>query len=118
MTEPEVKSLETPEETRPFLRNGAVGISTLGSGTVGRVTCEPGWRWSTDVGALSGNSVCRVNHLGYVIAGRIRIAMEDGPEIEAGPGDAFVIPPGHDAWVVGDETCQWIDFAGMETYAT
>ena len=118
MIEPEVKSLDTPGETRLFLQNGSVGISTLGSGTVGRVTCEPGWRWSADVGPLSGGSVCRVNRLGYAIAGRIRFATEDGPEVEAGPGDAFAIPPGHDAWVVGGETCVWIDFAGMETYAT
>lgn len=118
MAEPEAKSLDHPEETRPFLQNGSVAISTLGSGTVGRVTCKPGWRWSTDVGSLSGVSVCRVNHLGYVVSGRLGFAMEDGLEIEAGAGDAFVIPPGHDAWVIGDETCVWVDFAGMETYAT
>jgi uncharacterized cupin superfamily protein len=118
MSEPEVKSLETPEETRPFLQKGSVAISTLGTGTVGRATCEPGWRWSTDVGALSGTTICRVNHLGYVVSGRMGIEMEDGTQVEAGPGDAFVIPPGHDAWVIGEETCVWVDFAGMETYAT
>ncbi len=102
MSEPEAKSLDHPEETRPFLQNGSVAISTLGSGTVGRVTCQPGWRWSTDVGVLSGVGICRMNHLGYVISGRLGIAMEDGVEIEVGAADACVIPPRHDAWVIGD----------------
>jgi len=28
-----------------------------------------------------------------------------------------VIPPGHDAWTVGDESCISLDFSGMELYA-
>jgi 3',5'-cyclic AMP phosphodiesterase CpdA len=36
--------------------------------------------------------------------------MDDGTEFESGPGDASVIPPGHDAWVVGDEPYISIDF--------
>jgi len=65
MPAPDAKSLDHPEEARFFLHHGSVAIATLDSGTVGCVTCEPGWRWSTDVGALSGASLCRVNHLGY-----------------------------------------------------
>ena len=29
--------------------------------------------------------------------------MDDGTEIEFGPGDVAIIDPGHDGWVVGDE---------------
>jgi quercetin dioxygenase-like cupin family protein len=57
-------------------------------------------------------------YTGYVLSGRMRVVMDDGTESEAGPGHAFVIPPGHDAWVVGDEPCVFIDFSGMEQYAT
>lgn len=56
-------------------------------------------------------------HLGFVQSGRMPIRMDDGQEGEAGPGDVIMIPPGHDAWVVGDEACVILDFAGMEHYA-
>jgi hypothetical protein len=36
---------------------------------------------------------------------------------EASAGDAAVIPPGHDAWIVGDEPCVWLEFAGADRYA-
>jgi hypothetical protein len=35
--------------------------------------------------------------------GRLAIKHEDWTEVEVGPGEACVIEPGHDAWVVGDE---------------
>jgi class 3 adenylate cyclase len=42
--------------------------------------------------------------------------MPDGTELEIGPGDVFEIPPGHDAWVVGDEPWVSVDFEAMRTY--
>jgi mannose-6-phosphate isomerase-like protein (cupin superfamily) len=51
----------------------------------------------------------RSPHVGVVHAGRLGIKHEDGTEVEIGPGDAYVIEPGHDAWVVGDE-----GFVGFE----
>jgi len=38
-----------------------------------------------------------------VASGCIHIAHDDGTEAEVGPGEAYAIAPGHDAWVVGDE---------------
>ena len=43
--------------------------------------------------------------------------MDDGSRSELGPGDVVDIPPGHDGWVVGDEPCVVLDFAGMGAYA-
>ncbi|WP_268747733.1 hypothetical protein [Arthrobacter sp. SPG23] len=37
--------------------------------------------------------------------------------MEYGPGDFGIIPPGHDAWVVGDEPYVVIDWQGMDDYA-
>jgi hypothetical protein len=43
--------------------------------------------------------------------------MDDGTGMELGPGDAIVISPGHDAWIVGDETCVLLDWSGGANYA-
>jgi mannose-6-phosphate isomerase-like protein (cupin superfamily) len=52
-----------------------------------------------------------------MVSGRMKVVMDDGTAAELGPGDAGVIPPGHDAWVVGNEPVVFIDFVGMEQYA-
>lgn len=113
----EAKSLDSPDETRPFVDKGRVDIVTIGGVTVGRGVFEPGWRWSEHVGPLAGTESCQAAHAGYVLSGRMKVVMDDGREAEAGPGDAFVIAPGHDAWTVGDEACVALDFSGMEQYA-
>jgi quercetin dioxygenase-like cupin family protein len=99
----ETKSLDSPDETRPF-EKGKAELVTLGGVTVGRGVLEPGWRWSEHVKPIAGTDSCQVTHTGYVISGRLKVVMDDGSEGEAGPGDAYVIPAGHDAWVVGDQT--------------
>jgi uncharacterized cupin superfamily protein len=53
-----------------------------------------------------------VAHAGYVLLGHLKVVIDDGSEGEAGPGDAFVIPAGHDAWTVGEETFVSVDFSG------
>jgi hypothetical protein len=47
----------------------------------------------------------------------MRVKMNDGAEAEFGPGDVFAIPPGHDAWVVGEEPCVTVDFGQVDHYA-
>ena len=60
---------------------------------------------------------CQVDHIGYVLEGRMALKMDDGTEREFGPGDTFHMPPGHDAWIVGDEACVILDFGGLKGYA-
>jgi mannose-6-phosphate isomerase-like protein (cupin superfamily) len=43
--------------------------------------------------------------------------MDDGKEEEFGPGDALVVPPGHNAWVIGNEPVVAVDFTGLADYA-
>lgn len=113
----EVKSFEAPDETRQFVEKGEARIVKLAGGSVGRATMEPGWRWSEHVKPVAGTDSCRSTHLGYVESGRMKIEMDSGEAIEVGPGDVCSIPPGHDAWIIGDEACVLIDFAGMENFA-
>ena len=107
-----VKSLDHPDESREPSDLGRVEMVTLGDVTVGRAVFQPGWRWSVDVRPAAGTSLCEVAHTGYVVSGRQHVRMADGTEVELQPGDAFVIAPGHDAWVTGDEPCVTLDFSG------
>jgi quercetin dioxygenase-like cupin family protein len=114
----EKKSLATPDETRPFRDNmGKAEIVTVGNVILGRGTFEPGWVWSKHVQPVAGTPSCQAAHTGYVLQGRMVVKMDDGSEEEFGPGDAFYMPSGHDAWIVGDEPCVLIDVTGFGQYA-
>jgi hypothetical protein len=110
------KSLSTPDETRTF-PNGKLEIFDLDDVVVGRTTFQPGWRWSKDVKDIAGTPSCQYHHLGFVISGTLHVEMDDGLTLVIGPDSAYEIPPGHDAWVVGDETWVTIDYAGMRSFA-
>ena len=105
----EVKPIGTPDEKITF-EHGEVEIVHLDGMSLGRATFRPGWRWSTDVRPRAGTDSCQLSHTSYVVSGRFRVRTDDGEERELGPGDAHVVGPGHDAWVVGDEPCVTIDF--------
>lgn len=103
------------KDVRTFPR-GRVDVVDLDDTVVGRMTYEPGWRWSVDVRPVAGTDLCQYHHLGVTMSGLLRVQMPDGTELEVGPGDVFEIPPGHDAWVVGDEPWVSVDFEAMRTY--
>ncbi|MEV4395128.1 cupin domain-containing protein [Nonomuraea sp. NPDC049607] len=107
----EVKSIDKPDERRDFPK-GHLEICELSGLTFGVATFEPGWHWTESVQPIAGIPSCQVYHNCFVVSGRMRLRMDDGTEAEAGPGDVFVCPPGHDAWVVGDEQVVLYDFAG------
>jgi hypothetical protein len=111
-------SFDNPDETRSPSKT-TVDIVKLGSTTAGRYTFEPGWRWSECIKPVAGTDTCQARHIGVVQSGHLHVTHEDGSEGEAGPGDAYVIEPGHDAWVVGDETFVAYEFEShaAETYA-
>jgi quercetin dioxygenase-like cupin family protein len=112
------KSLNSPEETRPFEDGkGKLELVNLKAGPVGRATFEPGWQWSKHVKPIAKTDSCQAPHMGYFISGRMKVVMDDGEEMEYGPGDFAVMAPGHDAWIVGDEPCVVIDWQGYADYA-
>lgn len=114
----EKKDFGQADETRQFQGDkGRVELVNIGGGVVGKATFEPGWKWSEHVKPIAGTDSCQAAHLAYVVSGRQVVKMDDGTETEVGPGDLVHIPAGHDGWVVGDEPCVLIDFAGMANYA-
>lgn len=84
----------------------------LGGVTVGRYTIEPGWKWSTHVKPRVGTDLCEARHVGVNVRGRVVVRLSDSTEYLIEPGDVFVIPPGHDIWVEGDEPAVSIEWAG------
>ena len=111
------KNLDSsPDNTRDF-EKGKVEIVNFGNVTIGRAIFEPGWSWSKCVKPIVNTNSCQAPHTQYVISGRLKVVMDDGTEEEFGPGDAAIIPPGHDAWVVGNESVVAIDFTGLKDYA-
>ena len=110
------KRLENPDETRQYPL-GATEIFVLDDFVIGRMIMHPGWRWQVDVKPIVGTDRCMNHHLGYVVRGTLHVELADGSQADLGPREMFEIPPGHDAWVIGDEPWEAIDFRGARNYA-
>lgn len=110
------KRFDRPDEVRT-VEKGRIDLVELGELAVGRATFEPGWRWSEHVKPIVGTESCQVHHIGYVVSGRLMVEMTDGATLELTGGDTFEVPPGHDAWVVGDEPWISVDYAGRRLFA-
>lgn len=83
---------------------------------IARFVFQPGWRWSDDVAPITGTRSCQHRHLGYTISGTLEVRMDDGTCMTIGPGDAYEIPPGHDAWVAGDEPWDSVEFTSGHAF--
>jgi hypothetical protein len=112
------KNFDSPDETRTPEKT-RMEVVDLGGTKAARLTAQPGWRWSECIKPVVGGDSCQIHHVGVVRAGRIHIAHTDGTEADLGPGDAYTIEPGHDAWVVGDEpfVAYEFDTSAASTYA-
>lgn len=102
MAKLEKKSFDSPDDTHPSGR-GKVEVINLGGTTTRRLTFQPGWRWSEDAKPTAKTDSCQIPHLNIHVSGRLGIRMDNGTEAEFGPGDIGLAPPGHDAWVIGNE---------------
>jgi hypothetical protein len=106
------RSFDAPDMTRAPDR-ALVEVLDLDTATVARMTLHPGWRWSESIKPVVGTDSCQARHLGLAVAGHIHVVHEDGTEADIGPGEAYVIEPGHDAWVVGDEALVAYEFESV-----
>jgi hypothetical protein len=110
------KTFAAADEVRKFER-GQLELLKIGESEIGRLTLQPGWRWSEHVKPIAGTDLCEAPHFQYHVQGTLHIVMGDGTEFEAGPGDVTALPQGHDAWVVGDEPVVVVDWWGASNYA-
>lgn len=110
------KSFYTPDTVREFPR-GRGELVSLDETVIGHFRFEPGWRWSHDVRPIVGTEWCQVRHVGVIVEGEFHVQLADGTTMDFAPGDAYEIPPGHDAWVKGDTACVGYEWAGSRVYA-
>ena len=110
------KRFDKPDEIRT-VEKARIELVELGEAVIGRTVFEPGWHWAEHVKQIVDTASCEVHHTGYVVSGHLRVEMNDGAAIELTAGDVFEVPPGHDAWVIGDQPWISIDFAGRRLFA-
>jgi hypothetical protein len=116
MATAEQKTFAAPDEVRTF-DFGQMDLLSIGGSEIGRLTLQPGWRWSEHVKPLAGTELCEAPHFQYHVQGTLHIVMGDGVEFDARPGDVTALPQGHDAWVVGNEAVVVVDWWGASNYA-
>jgi hypothetical protein len=109
------KSLDSsPDETHIF-EKGKIDLANFSDDvTIGRAIFEPGWSWEKCVKPIAKTNSCQAPYTMYIISGRMKVVMDDGTEAESGHGDAVIVPPRHNAWVVGNESYVAIDFTGAK----
>jgi hypothetical protein len=105
----EARGFDSPDETRAPDKT-KIELVRMGAATVGRMRLEPGWSWSECIKPVVGGEKCQKLHVGLFQSGTMRVAHDDGTEQEISAGQAYVIEPGHDAWVVGDEPLVGFEF--------
>jgi quercetin dioxygenase-like cupin family protein len=112
----EAKSHGSPDEVRSPDKT-RVEVVRLEGFTVGRFNLEPGWRWSECIKPVVKTDSCQVSHVGYAVSGRMTVRLQDGTQKTLVAGDSYTVPPGHDAWVEGNERFVGIEVMSAEQYA-
>lgn len=114
----QARSFDSPDETRAPEKT-KVEVVRMGGVSAARLSLESGWRWSECIKPIVGTESCQARHVGYLQSGTMHVVHDDGTEQEIAPGQAYVIEPGHDAWVVGDERIVAFEFESKtaEEYA-
>lgn len=112
----EMKSHNAPDEVRAPNKT-RVEVVRLPGFTLGRLNFEPGWKWSECIKPVVGTQSCQVSHVGYAVSGRLTVRLDDGTTKTFEPGTSYTIPPGHDAWVEGNERFVCIEVMSAEQFA-
>ncbi len=116
VTKFEVKSHQSPDEVRTPNKT-RVEVVRLEGFTLSRLNFEPGWRWSECIKPVAKTESCQASHVGYAVSGCLTVRMNDGTQKNIVAGDSYTIPPGHDAWIDGNERFVGIEVMSAEQYA-
>lgn len=111
------ESKQIDSGTRRTFDHGHVDVVQIGGASIGRVTLEPGWKWSECVKPIAKTELCQVDHVGYVVAGTLAGVMSDGTTFRLKAGDSYRLAPGHDAWVEGGDGYVGVEFESLKDYA-
>ena len=110
------KSFATSGEVRRF-PNGYTNVLRLDETVVGYGVYEPGWRWTADMPGVAGSATCQLHHVGFAVSGRLHVVADNGQEMDVEGQSVYEIPPGHDAWVDGDEPFITVDWTSARVWA-
>jgi hypothetical protein len=111
----ELKNFNNADEVRNLPKT-TIEVVNFGDVTLMRATFQPGWKWSECVKPTVGTNSCQAPHINYIISGCMMVEMDNGTKKEMKQGDVAIIPPGHDAWIIGNEPCIAIDFSAGKIY--
>ena len=114
--ETEGRSVTSATDVRKFDK-GHMDVVRVGGMAIGRAVFEPGFKWSECIKPIVHTESCELQHVGYVLNGKMKVVMNDGEELDIEQGQAIHVAPGHDAWTVGDEPCVVLEVMGAEEYA-
>jgi hypothetical protein len=103
------KNFDSSDDSMHPSKRISVDVLEINSSKFRRVTAQPGWKWSVDLKPVVKTNSCQEDHLLYMITGKMVVRMDNGRELEYGPGDLAAIPPGHDGWGVGEEPTIWLE---------
>ena len=112
----ETKSHSAPDEVRSPNKT-LVEIVRLEGFTIGRFNFEPGWSWSKCIKPVVKTDLCQASHAGYAVSGSLTVQLQDGTKKTIVAGESYTIPPGHDAWVEGNDPFIGIEVMSAEQYA-
>lgn len=116
VTKLEAKSHSSPDEVRTPNKT-RVEVVHLEGFTIGRFNFEPGWKWSECVKPVVNTDRCQLSHVGYAVSGSLTVQLQDGSQLTIRPGESYTIPPGHEAWVEGNEPFVGIEVISADVYA-
>jgi quercetin dioxygenase-like cupin family protein len=107
-------------ETAPVTTFGAITKFSLSLNglSVSRFKLSPGASWSRDIKPHVNTDSCQLGHVAVILSGNMTVKMDDGTEQTYGRMDVMMVPPGHNAWVNGEEDCEFVEFErGSDYYA-
>eukprot|EP00698_Gefionella_okellyi_P004576 TRINITY_DN1418_c0_g2_i1.p1 TRINITY_DN1418_c0_g2~~TRINITY_DN1418_c0_g2_i1.p1 ORF type:complete len:201 (+),score=27.21 TRINITY_DN1418_c0_g2_i1:196-798(+) len=107
----DIKNIRAPDEFRELgrMRTSTLRLPSLDRAVMHAVI-QPGWKWSIDVKPKVNTNLCEHKHLLFFLSGQMMIRAKDGTEQLCKKGDLVSVAADHDAWVIGTEVCECLDF--------